>query len=59
MSKHREEMDRKEEQQKEKMERIQKLHEQKVEEYKEKLNSIKHEMCRVQAAYESETLANQ
>ena len=51
MNEHKEEMERKGEEHKEKMERIQKLHEQKVEEYKEKLNSIKHEMCRVQAAY--------
>ena len=59
MNEHKEEMERKGEEQKEKMERIQKLHEQKVEEYKEEINSIKHEMSRVQAAYESETLANQ
>ena len=48
MSKHREEMETKEEGHKEEMKRIQKLHE---EEYREEIKSIKYEMSRVQAAY--------
>ena len=51
MNEHKEEMERKGEQQKEKMERIQKLHEQKEEEYKEEIKNVKLEMSRVQAAY--------